>query len=285
MTACMAEYGPRFDTVGAVTAVARDGQSFCAREGLIDEFNIQGPLSPPGYDEARPGEPFVKIGVGELIRADDTAYRFSQPYIVRQYAPVTAERHGDVLTVSQSLRTEGGWGYEYHKTYRVQTAAATLVIEYALTNTGTRTIHAEQYNHNWFNFGGDPINEHYSLETEFDLVDHDAEWFGRSLGRLTLTGCVTQARYFPSPQSAPVHANSLHVGHATRGQAVVVSGDFSVARFALFADHTALCPEVFAEITLAPGQSRTWKRHYQFLLSSKPLHAECGEKPAKEAHA
>ena len=271
MTACMAEYGPRFDTLGAVTAVSHEGRSVCAREGLIDEFNIQAPLSPPGYDAARPGQPFVKIGVGELIRADDQPYRFSQPYTIRQLAPVTTQWDDDALTLFQRVCSETGWGYEYRKTYRVLADAATLVIAYELTNIGARPMHAEQYNHNWFNFGGGPVDEAYALKTDFDLVDHEAEWFRRRSGWLTLTGCITQARYFPSPRSAPAQANRLRVEHVTRGQAVVVGGDFDVARFALFADPTALCPEVFAEIQLAPGQSRTWKREYQFLMNPETL--------------
>ena len=34
MTKCMGEYGPRFDTLGAVTSIKVDGSEFCSREGL-----------------------------------------------------------------------------------------------------------------------------------------------------------------------------------------------------------------------------------------------------------
>ncbi len=264
MTACFAEYGPRFDTLGAVTAVHCDGQSFCTREGLIDEFNIQPPLAPPGYEAAKPGEPFVKIGVGELLRADAGPYRFSHPYTVRQLAPVTLEQQDGLLRLSQSLRSETGWGYEYRKTYRVQPDAAMLVIEYTLTNVGQRPIHAEQYNHNWFNFSGDPVNGQYFVEAKFDMMDQGTAWTERQGQRLAVKGRLGQASYFPSPRSAPAAANWLHAGHAGRGQGVFVGGDFDVARFALYADPGALCPEVFAEIRLAPGQVRTWNRTYAF---------------------
>jgi len=264
MTECMGEYGPRFETLGAVTGVSLDGLSFCAREGLVDEFNIEPPLSPPGYDAARPGDPFVKIGVGELLREDDDEYCFSQPYIIRQLARVRAEQQDGALALFQSLRTAAGWGYDYCKTYRVLPDAGTLVIEYELTNTGQHRIHAEQYNHNWFNFGGDPVNEEYSLRSKFDIVENGADWVERRDQRLDVIGRITEPCYFSSSHPAPAHANWMHVGHAARGSAVTVSGDFDVARFALFADHAALCPEVFFETQLAPNQSRTWKRIYEF---------------------
>lgn len=267
MTACMAEYGPRFDTAGAVTAVRRDGLDFCAREGLIDEFNIQPPLSPPGYEAARPGEAFVKIGVGWLTRVDEEPYRFSRAYPVRQLARVEVERQGEVLSVSQSLPEESGWGYAYRKIYRVDVNAAALVIDYDLANTGRRLIHAEQYNHNWFNLGGGTIDAAYALETKLALGQHTGTWAERRNGGLVLTGTVDDARYFPSPCSAPAAANALRVKHAARGLAVLVTGDFDVARFALFADRTALCPEVFVDLVIEPGQRRAWQRRYQFLTS------------------
>ncbi len=61
----------------------------CSRQGLIDEFNIQAPFSPPGFDEAKPGESFLKIGVGELVRHDKDIYKFFRCYATRKIAPVS----------------------------------------------------------------------------------------------------------------------------------------------------------------------------------------------------
>lgn len=264
LTACMDKYGPRFETLGAVTALRLDGESFCTCEGLIDEFNIEGALPPPGYDEAKPGESFVKIGVGELIRSDDGAYNFEHPYQVQCRAPVTAQRQDDSVSLLQQLHTAKGWGYEYRKTYCVIPEAAKLVIEYSLKNTGGHYFRAEQYNHNWFNFGGGPVDHNYSLRTKFDLVEGGREWFERQGESVVLTGEMFEPSFFPSPCCAPVEANWLCVSHAGKAQKITVSGDFDVARFALYADSSALCPEVFADIPLASGEARSWKRIYEF---------------------
>ena len=264
MTGCMAEYGPRFETLGAVTGVRLDGMSFLAREGLIDEFNIQATLSPSGYDAAQAGDPFMKIGVGELLREDDQPYDFSHPYTIRQMAPVHAEQRNGEIVFTQSLRTETGWGYDYCKTYQVLPDAATLVIEYRLKNTGLHPIHAEQYNHNWFNFGGDPVNDGYSMLSKFGIAEDGAHWVERQGERLNVMGRFAEPCYFASPHPAPALANWLHLRHADRGCAVAVSGDFDMARFALYADQSAVCPEVFFQTQLAPDESKTWKRIYEF---------------------
>lgn len=264
MTACMAEYGPRFETLGAVTSWICDGNSLLAREGLIDEFNIQAPLTPPGYDVAKPGEPFVKIGVGELIRSDDNGYSFSYPHPVQCLAPVTMDRDGDVLKLSQQMQSATGWGYAYAKTYRLFPDAATLVIEYSLTNIGELPLNAEQYDHNWFNFGGGAIDDNYFLETRFGVGEPTGDWFKYSAQRFDLTRLIEKGSYSPSPLGAPATQNWMRIGHRSLGQSIVVTGDFDVARFALYADSTALCPEVFGEFKLAAGQSMNWQRKYEF---------------------
>lgn len=264
LTACMDKYGPRFETLGAVTAIRLEGESFCIHEGLSDEFNIEGDLPPPGYDEAKPGESFMKIGVGELIRTDDGAYDFEHPYPVQQLAPVTEQLHHDELSLSQRLHTGNRWGYDYRKTYRVMPESAKVVIQYELKNTGSRAFRAEQYNHNWFNCGGGPVDHNYTLKTRFDLEEGQEDWFRRQCGGIVLAGGMTEPSFFESPRSAPVEANWMCVSHAAKAQQITISGDFDVARFALYADPSALCPEVFADIPLAPGEARSWNRVYEF---------------------
>ena len=269
LTACMDKYGPRFETLGAVTAIRLEGENFCVHEGLSDEFNIEDDLPPPGYDEANPGESFVKIGVGELTRVDDRAYDFEYPYPVQHLAPVIVERQDDALSLFQRLNAGKRWGYEYRKTYHVMPESAKLVIQYELKNTGSCAFHAEQYNHNWFNQGGGPVDHNYTLKTKFDLEEGQEDWFRRQCGGIVLTGGMTEPSFFESPRSAPVEANWMCLSHAAKAWQITVSGDFRVARFALYADPSALCPEVFINIPLAPGEARSWNRVYEFKMNKR----------------
>ena len=166
--------------------------------------------------------------------------------------------------LSQTLRSGTGYEYIYSKTYEALPATATLVIKYSLQNIGKHPLHTEHYNHNWFNFGGSPIDGNYSVETRFGVDEGDVEWFARSGRRLDIAGQIKEPSYFPSRQAAQARDNWMLIGHRGRSQSVIVSGDFDVARFALYADKTALCPEVFGEFRLPPGHSADWQRTYEF---------------------
>ncbi|SFJ22797.1 hypothetical protein SAMN02799624_03712 [Paenibacillus sp. UNC496MF] len=86
--------GARFDRTGFVAEATLDGRhTFGAYEipnvwdpskgaGLCGEFGNQRML---GYDEAKPGEWFPKLGVGLLRRESDEGYRFMKAYEVRPY--------------------------------------------------------------------------------------------------------------------------------------------------------------------------------------------------------
>ncbi|HCE46475.1 MAG TPA: hypothetical protein DET40_23265 [Lentisphaeria bacterium] len=264
MTECMDEYGPRFDTLGAVTGINLNGVDFCTRQGLIDEFNIHAPFSPPGFDEAKPGEVFLKIGVGELVRPDGNIYKFSHAYDIRKTAPAVIMQRENEIVMEQACRIGNGWGYEYRKIIRIVPDEAVVEIEYLLKNTGTHVIRAEQYNHNWFNFGGKAVDESYSLEHSFPLGDHAPAWFKMHDGMICLSEKITGAHYYPSNASVPAEGNRIRLSHSGTGRSVTASGDFAAARFSLYVDPAAVCPEIFVRATLEPGASEKWTRRYQF---------------------
>ncbi len=264
MTKCMGEYGPRFDTLGAITNIRIDGVEFCAREGLIDEFNIQAPHSPPGFDEAKPGESFMKIGVGELVRPDDSIYLFFHHYAVRKSAPVSIRRKKNELELKQMCRTGNGWAYDYRKLIRIEPEEKTVTISYLLENTGRHAFVAEQYNHNWFNPGGGAVDKSYMLEHQFKTsgeIPPGLRSSGKSIG---ITGKITKPVYFPSDSPSSSEKNSFILKHSSTGRSVSSRGDFDLARFAFYADTTAVCPETFFRAEIKTGCSASWSRQYKF---------------------
>src|SRR5215475_5848875 len=81
----------RFDWAGVIGCASYKGHTFWGEwfpeydpllndsiTGPVEEFRSQdGGL---GYGEAKPGEPFVKIGVGILRKIDDSPYKFFTAY-------------------------------------------------------------------------------------------------------------------------------------------------------------------------------------------------------------
>lgn len=263
-TEYMDKFGPRFDLTGAVSSITYKGKPFLGIWGLVDEFNIVMP--PPGYTEAQPGETFMKIGVGELVKDSNRPYQFSHQYAFRQMAVVSVAEQPDSVQLTQAVKTASGWGYELSKTYRVSVSEASLRIEYVLKNTGTQTIHTEQYNHNWFALNGAQPGPAYFLETKFPLTGN-ADWLDREGTRLVPLRPVAKSTYYPSAEGGTSADNRLVLGNPAEGMSVEIGGDFDPARFALYAEPTAICPEVFVEFQLHPGESRKWSRSYQFKVN------------------
>ena len=82
--------GTRFDWSGVVASLKWNGHEYFGQwferydpqihdaiTGPVEEF-LTGEAG-LGYDEAKPGEPFVRIGVGAVRKPDEPAYRASPP--------------------------------------------------------------------------------------------------------------------------------------------------------------------------------------------------------------
>ena len=262
MTSCIKEFGPRFDTTATMVQVTSGGHEWLVRQGLIDEFNIV--LPPPGYEQARPGESFLKIGVGELVRPDEKPYDFARQYPVRRLAETYLSGPPQAPVFSQKFSVGTDWGYSYRKSYCVNSASATLEIQYQLTNTGRRPLRLQQYNHNWFHLSGVSSGPDDVVETKFDLTGAASPWLAISQNALRPQTVVAQGCYFPFDCRLPAPQNRLRLVHQPSGRGVSIQGDFPFSRFALYAEANAMCPEIFTEFELSPGQTRRWTRQYRF---------------------
>lgn len=268
------KFGPRFDNTANVSQVWLDGHSFLGGPGLADEFGLMG-VGVLGFAEARAGETFLKIGVGQLVRSKDLNYGFWNSYPVARLLAVKVQASPQRLTVQQDAPVTQGYAYRYRKSYLVGVRTGTLEIRYTLRNTGQKAFEFEQYNHNWFTFDGQKANPSWFVAPRFALGNAKAaSWLDRrvetpGLARLGIkSGSITPGNY--DPPLALSHAeNALVVGDERSGQRVGVRGNFPISHFALFANPDALCPEVFVRRRLLPGKTTTWKRSYRFTNSKR----------------
>src|SRR6266404_3652326 len=152
--------GTRFDWSGLVSRVDFQGHTFFCefREqhdplnhddicGTSEEFGIT--VLRPGYDHARRGDPFIKIGVGVLQRGDDASFQFWQRYKILKPGPWKMALSKDAIEFTQDLQGPSGWSYAYTKTLRLAADSPVLTISRRLTNTGTNTIDTDHYGHNF----------------------------------------------------------------------------------------------------------------------------------------
>jgi len=87
--------GSRFDWSGVMASLDYKGHHYFGQ--WFTEYSptlhdaILGPVEafdPVGYNEAKTGEPFLKIGIGILSKTDESPYAFAKPY------PIVMRKNG-----------------------------------------------------------------------------------------------------------------------------------------------------------------------------------------------
>ena len=118
--------------------------------GPAEEFQ-----EPIGYASAKPGDTFLKIGVGLLRKADDTPYFFGTHFDIVDGGKWTVRTTSRSITFQQVLGGPGSdYGYVYTKTIRMVGDRSQLVIEHQLRNTGKLPLASKLYDHNFFTVDG-----------------------------------------------------------------------------------------------------------------------------------
>jgi hypothetical protein len=295
--------GSRFDWTGFITQVRLDGKhTFCASEslkagqgtggqGFCNEFGIETPI---GYDEARPGEVFPKLGIGLLARPDDRPYNFFFPHEIVERFPLKIEENDTRVVFNQEPLNCRGYAARLKKTLSVEENE--LRIQYELENTGNRPIITEEYCHNFMALDNTPIGPEYHLQLAFqprfegpggDLRKNLPRWM-RFLPRFVVEKLVTaQLRKMASEIS--LEPQALRITKPPAGQfycrldgfqqtaqplfrlentsnhiSVSETDNFMPMRFAVWGAPHVISAEVFKRIDLEPAQTAVWSRHYQF---------------------
>src|SRR5690242_1248406 len=148
--------GTRFDWSGSILSLKWGsheyfGQWFEKYDPKIHDA-ITGPVEEfltddagLGYAEAKPGEVFVRIGVGAIRKPDEPAYRRFGTYDIVDPGRWTVNKGADWTEFVHELRDAAGYAYVYRKTLRL--VDDTLVLEHRLRNTGGKTIASSVYDH------------------------------------------------------------------------------------------------------------------------------------------
>jgi hypothetical protein len=234
--------------------------------GPCEEFGMTSPL---GYDAAKPGETFVKIGVGELEKAKDEKYNFFGKYKIVKPGEWKVTTTDSKVTFEQTLTAASGYGYKYTKIVAVQNAE--VRIQHVLENTGKLAIATDCYNHNFFNVDGDAVGKNYELEFGFEpKADATKERWNELVklnGKtLSLTGPLDKGSIFAEvggfgPQAKD---NRVTMRHTPSGVSVRATGDKPLKKFNVWGIGSTLCPEPYVALELEPGKRAVWSWTYEF---------------------
>src|SRR5579864_1838005 len=178
----------RFDHAGMITHITYKGHDYGRywfvktspdvrnftydKDGLVANSNnfAAGPVeefAENGFEEAGHGGRFLKIGVGILMRDNDSYDRFHT-------YPILTEGKRTTTTTKNSIRFTqvlpldiSGYGYTFTKTVTIVPGKAELKIEDRLKNTGKKPIDTTVYNHHFMTLS--PGEEALQLEAPFAL--------------------------------------------------------------------------------------------------------------------
>lgn len=275
--------GPRFDWSGMVGPVEYAGHRFfgpfqpvrdpLANDdgiGPAEEFGIE---QAPSYAETNANEQFIKIGVGVLIKPADpdyAVYHFYKPFAITDSPRWQVQSGPDWVECRQQLHGPRGWGYDYTKRLNLTKDEPVMIISHRLTNTGTKVIDTNWYCHNFVNVDGRPIGPDYRVRFPFTPIykerpnPEDIRVEGNEF---------TFVRQFPplyGTAAEPMNFQGIADARATiwntqTGAGVDIRGDQPMVKYNVWTAPSAVCPEMFIHIHLAPGESQTWDTRYEFL--------------------
>lgn len=242
--------------------------------GPAEEFVSNGKAL--GFDEARAGGTFIKIGVGVLRRPDDAQYDPYRLYPIHDGGKWTVARQPETIEFRHTLADPAtGYAYEYRKTLSVAGGQPRLVLEHGLRNTGKRVIQTSVYNHNFLYLDRQPPGPDCSLAFPFRIRATPTPDNSLAVVRehrigfsKTLTGedrvYLALEGFGPDATDYDIRIENRHVGAGLR-----ITGDRPLARLALWAIRAPLSIEPFIAMNIEPGAEFTWRIQYEYFTVPK----------------
>ncbi|MGA8154574.1 MAG: hypothetical protein WB952_26755 [Terriglobales bacterium] len=274
--------GTRFDWSGVISSLQYDGHEYFGRwyehhdpkihdaiTGPVEEFrtNDKG----LGYDEAKPGETFVRIGIGTVRKPDEPAYRPYDTYEIVDPGKWTIKISKDKIEFTHSLQSPQGYAYVYKKTVRLVKGKPELLIEHSLKNTGKKVIDTTQYNHNFFVIDHEVVGPDVVAKFVFSpvatrgfkdraVVQGDEIVFPHELqpkaGAFSeLTGSKNDVADY-----------DFRVENLKSGAGVHITSDQKLDKLNFWAIQTVAAVEPYIHLTIDPGKEAKWTIRYDFYM-------------------
>ena len=252
-----------YDEGGVVSA------PFTAMAGPGEEFNTN--RNALGFDEAKPGGTFIKIGVGIERKVDDSKFDHSKTYEVVDHGKWTIKKAQESITFTQVLADpSSGYAYVYTKTVRLLPSQPVMVLEHTLKNTGSKAIDSTVYNHNMFTLDNTPPGPGLVVKFNFPLKAARppdpafAELRGNDLVYIkTLTGKdrVTSGLTGFGPTAADY---DFKEENQKLGAGVRIQGDQPISSITLWSIRTVMAIEPYSTMHIEPGDTYKWSLKYTY---------------------
>ena len=273
--------GTRFDWSGQISSLKTakheyfgqwnakyDPRLHDAIMGPVEEFRTNG--AGLGYDEAKPQDTFIRIGVGVVRKPDEMQYEVFKSYDIVDPGKWTVKRGAKQITFVHDLKDGKGYAYRYTKTVRLVGATNTMVIEHSLKNVGRKLIETSQYNHNFFVMDGAPTGPDSHVEFPFELQPVRAFQGGIAESKGKTIGYNSELKPGQSVIAefkgfGPTAADyDIKLENHKAGAGVRIRGDQPLSKVVYWSIRSTFCPEPYIDLKVAPGREIKWKYTYDF---------------------
>ncbi len=133
--------GTRFDWSGAISSLQFKGHEYFGKwfdhydpkihdaiMGPVEEFLSNG--TGLGYQEAKVGESFVKIGVGAVRKPEEADFQQFNTYEIASNGEWTLDKGGNFVAFTQTLPNTLGYAYVYKKVVRLTPGKPEMTLEH-----------------------------------------------------------------------------------------------------------------------------------------------------------
>jgi hypothetical protein len=270
--------GTRFDRSGVIRALEWNGHTYFGQwferydptlhdaiTGPVEEFLTNG--AGLGYDEAKPGESFVRIGVGALRKPAESAYRRFGTYEMVDPGTWAVNKGADWIEFVHEMKDTAGYAYVYRK--RLRLVKDSLVLEHRLKNTGRKAITTSVYNHDFFMLDNQPTGPNFVVRFPFapratsdlqglaEIRGKDffylKEFERRQTVQTEIEGFGTTPRDF-----------DFRVENRKTGAGVRQTGDRPISKIVFWSAGITVCPEAYVDLRVEPGTESSWRITYEF---------------------
>ena len=224
-----------------------------------------------GYDDAKAGGTFVKIGVGVLRKPDNGEYSPYHLYEIVDGGKWSVQTGATSVEFTHELRdASSGYAYTYTKTLRLVPGKPELVIEHSLRNTGQKLIQTSVYDHNFFVPDNQPpgpgtvITVPFKIQTAQPPENGLAEIRGKQL--VYLKPLQGQDRVTAAIKGFTGSAKDydVRVENAKAGIGYRVTGDRPVSSIFLWSIRSVVSMEPYIDMSIEPGSEFTWEYSYEY---------------------
>lgn len=268
----------RFDWSGIIESLDYKGHSYFGQwfktydakrhdaiTGPVEEFDAI------GYEDARVGGKFLKIGVGLLRRKDEKSYSSYTLYEIANPGKWEVKKRKDRVEFTHVLEDEAGYSYVYRKTIILIKGKPELVLEHSLKNIGKRKIETNVFDHNFFVIDKQPTGPDIKIKFPFEVtgtgrgLDTLAEIRDKEINYLKDLK-DNESMYIPILLGFgnDVKDYDFRIENHRSGAGVRITGDHPIERMAFCCSSTISCPEPYIHIKVDPGQEFKWKIIYEF---------------------